>query len=85
MPALVRSRYTAGLARRKWRAAGMASEAEEDPPGGAPRWIMAVMTDQIEALLEGLEAADPGDAPEISDRLVDVLGDALDPDPDGAG
>ena len=45
---------------------------------------MAVMTDQIEALLEELEAADPGDAPDISDRLVDVLGEALDPDPDGA-
>jgi hypothetical protein len=46
---------------------------------------MAVMIDQIEALLEKLEAADPGDAPDISDRLVDVLGEALDPDPDGAG
>ena len=45
---------------------------------------MAVMTDQIEALLEELEAADPGDAPDISDRLVDVLGESLDPDPDGA-
>jgi hypothetical protein len=54
-------------------------------PAGAPRWIMAVMTDQIEALLEDVEAADPGDAPDISDRLVDVLGEALDPDPDGAG
>ena len=41
------------------------------------------MTDQIEALLEELEAADPGAAPDISDRLVDLLGEALDPDPDG--
>jgi hypothetical protein len=53
-------------------------------PAGAPRWIMAVMIDQIEALLEELEAADSGDAPDISDRLVDVLGESLDPDPDGA-
>jgi hypothetical protein len=46
---------------------------------------MAVMIDQLEALLEELEAADPGDAPDISDRLVDVLGEALDPDSDGVG
>jgi hypothetical protein len=45
---------------------------------------MAVMTDQIEALLKELEAADPGEAPDIFDRLVDVLGESLDPDPDGA-
>jgi hypothetical protein len=46
---------------------------------------MAVMIDQIEALLEELEAADPGDASDISDQLVDVLGEALDSDADGAG
>ncbi len=43
------------------------------------------MSDQIEALLQELEGADPGDAPDISDRLVEVLGEALDPDPDGDG
>ncbi len=55
----------------------------EDPPGWGAAVDNGAMTDQIEALLEELEAADPGAAPDISDRLVDLLGEALDPDPDG--
>ena len=84
LPALVRSRYTAGWPEGSGELTGWQARWRKIHPAGAMQVDNGGHDRSDRSLARRARGSRPRRCPQI-DRLVDVLSDALDPNPDGAG